>query len=109
MLPVYSYCIPYSTDQSLSSSYKNKMTFRECHLKPVLFAFHLISETECDLFYKRRFWRMHALLNLTCVNIVNVTRVPTKTLVALQCNLFTFNPSEWNDFCTAPLTYLYIC
>lgn len=29
------------------------------------------------------------------VHIVNVTpRVPTKDLVALQCNLFTMDPSE---------------
>lgn len=54
---------------------------------------------ECEnfIFYKKREFvfrkRMTTDYLISDVNIVNVTpRVPTKDLVALQCNLFTVRP-----------------
>lgn len=75
----------------------------------VLFAFthHFYTKTEtdiqmeCEFFFVLFCFFFYNFVLVECmtsdylilnVYIVNVTRVPTKNLVALQCNLFTFSP-----------------
>lgn len=86
-------------------------------------SFHTERETktnlkECEnfIFYNSLFLGNAWKHLLSAVHIVNVTpRVPTKDLVALQCNLFTLDPSEptWvkcygQDLCGWMSEYVYM-